>query len=87
MKTARKNIADCSIETVAALAVFNGGSDELVNRVVAFMGARDCCSIKGFVKAAQKSGWSRKATFAAVDAAAANETMLSVEGGDILRIG
>ena len=87
MKTARKNIADCSIETVAALAAFNGASDELVNRVVAFMGNRDCCSIKGFVKAAQKAGWSRKATFAAVDAAAENDTMVSVEGGSILVIG
>jgi hypothetical protein len=87
MKTTRKNISDCSIETVAALGLhFEMAEEELVSRTLDFFGERLECSLKAFIRATQRSGWSRKAAFAAVDAAAAcRSERILVENGALIR--
>jgi hypothetical protein len=61
---------------------------ELMARVVQHMGFRRVMSVKGFIKTAQKRGWSREAAVIAVDFASMYKTEeeFSVEFGKIHHI-
>lgn len=69
MKTTRRNANEMSLDTLAAFTTISDGACvEMTSRMLAFVGPRRAFSVRNFIKAAQKKGWSRTAAVAAIDA-------------------
>lgn len=88
-KSFRKNIADCSIVTVAALADKNlqVGITELNLRSAKLIGDGQVISTKRFANRAAKAGWTPAVIEMALEFAAADEYTVELDNGYLQVIG
>lgn len=86
MKTARKNIADCSAATVATLARigFDAAKADLADRVLEMIAEDGSMKVREIVKDAKAAGWARADINTAIDCAREDEDRFEMCGGDLI---